>query len=289
MRPRVTLAKAILLATTLQGAAPSLAAQGDSLSRLFPARPTGYVTDLAGVVEPGSAQRMTALVERLKNATGAEIAVVVLPTIGSYAPVDVAVAIGRTWGVGARAEIGDQRRNTGLVILLVPRRADDSNSGHIFIAPGQGLEGIVTDLQAGRVRDLMRPAFQRGDYAGGLEQGVGALAAMIARGMGVSDSALAAGDIPEARPVRGISSSRVVTMVIVVMVILLIAAASNSGGGRGGRRRRRRGGIFWGGGGFGGFGGFGGGGFGGFGGGGGGFGGFGGGGGFSGGGAGGRF
>jgi len=289
VRPRVTLAKAILLATTLQGAAPPLAAQGDSLSRLFPARPTGYVTDLAGVVEPGSAQRMTALVERLKNATGAEIAVVVLPTIGSYAPVDVAVAIGRTWGVGARAEIGDQRRNTGLVILLVPRRADDPNSGHIFIAPGQGLEGIVTDLQAGRVRDLMRPAFQRGDYAGGLEQGVGALAAMIARGMGVSDSALAAGDIPEARPVRGISSSRVVTMVIVVMVILLIAAASNSGGGRGGRRRRRRGGIFWGGGGFGGFGGFGGGGFGGFGGGGGGFGGFGGGGGFSGGGAGGRF
>lgn len=289
MRPRVTLAKAILLATTLQGAAAPLVAQSDSLSRLFPARPSGYVTDLAGVVEPGTSQRMTALIERLKNATGAEIAVVVLPTIGGYAPVDVAVAIGRAWGVGARAEIGDQRRNTGLVILLVPRRADDPNSGHIFIAPGQGLEGIVTDLQAGRVRDLMRPAFVQRDYGSGLEQGVGALAAMIARGMGVSDSALAAGGIPEPRAVRGVSSSRLVTMAIVVMLILLIAAASNSGGGRGGRRRRRRGGIFWGGGGFGGFGGFGGGGFGGFGGGGGGFGGFGGGGGFSGGGAGGRF
>jgi uncharacterized protein len=283
------LAKAILLATVLQGAALPLAAQGDSLSRLFPARPTGYVTDVAGALEPGSVRRIAELAERLKNATGAEIATVVLPTIGAYAPVDVAVAIGRAWGVGARADIGDQRRNAGLVILLVPRRADDPNSGHIFIATGQGLEGIVTDYQAGRVRDLMRPAFQRGDYGGGLESGVGALAAMIARGMGVSDSALAAGALPEARPVRGVSSSRVVTMIIVVMLILLIAAASRSGGGRGGRRRRRRGGgIFWGGGGFGGFGGFGGGGFGGFGGGGG-FGGFGGGGGFSGGGAGGRF
>jgi uncharacterized protein len=282
VRPRVTLAKAILLATVLQGAAPPLAAQRDSLSRVFPARPTGYVTDGAGVLDSGSISRIAALSERLKSATGAEIATVVLPTIGEYAPVDVAVAIGRAWGVGAQAAIGDQRRNAGVVILLVPRRADDPNSGHIFIATGQGLEGIVTDLQAGRVRDLMRPAFQRGDYTGGLESGVGALAAMIARGMGVSDSALLAGDIPESRQVRGVSSSRVVTMLIVVMLILLIAAASNSGGGRGGRRRRRRGGIFWGGGGFGagGFGGFGGGG---------GFGGFGGGGGFSGGGAGGRF
>ncbi len=288
MRARVTLVKAILLATVLQGAALPLAAQGKSLSGLFPARPTGYVTDVTGALEPGSVRRIAELAERLKNATGAEIATVVLPTIGEYAPVDVAVAIGRAWGVGARADIGDQRRNAGLVILLVPRRADDPNSGHIFIATGQGLEGIVTDFQAGRVRDLMRPAFQRGDYGGGLESGVGALAAMIARGMGVSDSALAAGDLPEARPVRGVSSSRVVTMIIVVMLILLIAAASGSGGGRGGRRRRRRGGILWGGGGVGGFGGFGGGGFGGFGGGGG-FGGFGGGGGFSGGGAGGRF
>lgn len=246
---------------------------------------------MASVLDRASVQRIEALAERLKNATGAEIATVVLPTIGDHPAATVALEIGRAWGVGAKAAIGDPRRNAGIVILLVPRRPDDPNSGQIFISTGQGIEGIVTDLQAGRVRDLMRPALAQGDYARGLEQGIGALAAIIARGMGVSDSALLAGDTVQARPVRRVSSSRLVTMFVIVVLILLIAGASRSGGGRGRRGRRRRGGIFWGGGGFGGggFGGFGGGGFGGLGGGGGGFGGFGGGGGFSGGGAGGRF
>ena len=277
MRRRVTFAKAILLAAALQGAVAPLAAQADGIAKLFPAAPAGYVTDVTGTLDPAAVRRIDALAERLKQVTGAELAVAVLPTIGDYAAVDVATRIGRTWGVGAAAAIGDQTRNAGIVILLVPRRADDPNSGQIFIATGQGIEGIVTDLEAGRIRDLMRPAFQRGDYAGGLEAGVGALAARIARGMGISDSTLLAGDQVIEQPEERTPAPPLLFKLIVVIIIILILAANNRGGGR------RRGGIFWGGGGFGGgFGGFGGGG-------GGGFGGFGGGGGFSGGGAGGRF
>lgn len=279
MRQRVTFAKAILLAAVLQGTLPSLSAQGDGIARLFPARPTGYVTDVTGTIDPAATRRIDALAERLKQVTAAEIAVAVLPTIGDYAAADVAVAIGRAWGVGANAAVGDQTRNAGIVILLVPRKADDPSSGQVFIATGQGVEGIVTDLQAGRIRDLMRPAFQQGDYAGGLETGVGALAALIAREMGVTDSALVAGDRRAEVPRAPQSDPRSIARVIVVVIIILVIAANSSRGGRGGGRRRG-GGIFWGGGGFGG---------GGFGGGGGGFGGFGGGGGFSGGGAGGRF
>jgi len=262
----------------------SLAAQRTGVEQLFPARPTGHVTDVAGALDPAAGARLETLGARLKNATGAELAIVVLPTIGDRAAVDVAVAIGRAWGVGDDAAIGDERRNAGLVVLLVPRREGDPNSGQIFIATGQGLEGIVTDLQAGRARDLMRPYFSRGEYAAGLEVGVGALAALIARGMGVSDSALAAGDrlgdAGASNPDLG-RMLRTIGFIILVIVILFAQASTKRG------RRRRRGG--WWGGGFGG--GFGGGGFGGFGGGGGGggFGGFGGGGGFSGGGAGGRF
>jgi uncharacterized protein len=256
---RVTSAKVILLAAVLQGAVGPLSAQRDGLATLFPPQPTGYVTDVTGTLDAAAVRRIDALAERLKQVTGAEIAVAVLPTIGDRAAVDVAVAIGRAWGVGAKAAIGDQTRNAGVVILLVPRRPDDANSGQIFIATGQGVEGIVTDYQAGRVRDLMRPAFQRGDYAGGLEAGVGALAALIARGMGVSDSALMAGDRLTEEPVgRGVDPKEMFKIVVVV-IILMFLIANNSRGGRGGRGR---GGIFWGGGGFGG-GGWGGGGFGG--------------------------
>ena len=281
---RVTLAKAILPFAVLQTAAQR---PDSAIARLFPAQASGYVTDQTGTVDAGSVQRITDVAERLRAATGAELAVAVLKSIGDRAAVDVAVAIGRAWGVGAKAAIGDPRRNTGLVILLVPKNANDPNSGQIFIAPGQGLEGIVTDLQAGRVRDAMLPAFRRGEYGPGLEQGVRQLAGMIARGMGVTDSALTAA----APPPQSVARSRDVpirAIIWLLIIVFVVGRALLAGGGRG-RRRRGPPWIFWGGGGFG-SGGFGGGGFGGFGGGGGGgFGGFGGGGGFSGGGAGGRF
>lgn len=282
MGRRVTLLKTILLALALQGAAAALPAQRGAMAELFPARPTGFVTDAAGALDPGAVGRLEALAQRLKQATGAELAVVVLPTIGDRAAVDVAVAIGRAWGVGAAAAVGDARRNAGLVILLVPRREDDSNSGQIFIATGQGLEGIVTDLQAGRVRDLMRPYFSRGEYAAGLETGIGALAGLIAREMGVSDSALLAGDrLRGDDETGGKIGGTLQTIFIIVFILVILLAQGSTRRGRG-----RRGGGWWGGGFGGGFGG----GMGGFGGGGGGgFGGFGGGGGFSGGGAGGRF
>ena len=282
MGRRVTLLKTILLAVALQGAAAPLAAQRGAIAELFPARPTGFVTDAAGALDPGAVGRLEALAARLKNATGAELAVVVLPTIGDRAAVDVAVAIGRAWGVGAAAAVGDQRRNAGLVILLVPRREDDPNSGQIFLATGQGLEGIVTDLQAGRVRDLMRPYFSRGDYAAGLETGIGALAGLIAREMGVSDSSLLAGDrLGDEEDTGDKIGGTLQTIFIIVFILVILLAQGSTRRGRG-----RRGGGWWGGGFGGGFGG----GMGGFGGGGGGgFGGFGGGGGFSGGGAGGRF
>ncbi len=288
MRRLAAWAKSTLLIAALQGAAAVASGQQRGVTSLFPGRPAGYVTDPAGALDAASRDRLDSLQARLRQRSGAEIATVVLPAIGDYAPVDVAVAIGRAWGVGARAAIGDQRRNAGLVVLLVPRNPRDDNSGHVFISTGQGLEGIVTDLQAGRARDVMLPYFRDGRYGEGLIAGVEWLSGVIERGLGVPGAPPA----PAAEPRRGpgpvISTLGGFVMIMIAIVVLSTVAGRQRRFGPPGRRRRRR--DHWGG--FGGWGGgFGGGGFGGFGGGGGGggFGGFGGGGGFSGGGAGGRF
>jgi uncharacterized protein len=272
------------------------------IDQLFPERPGGYLTDVAGIVPAASAQTIADLAERLRRATGAEIAVVTLPTIGDYAPVDVAVAIGRKWGVGAAAEQGDPRRNAGAVVLLVPRT--DEQRGRLFIATGRGLEGIVTDAIAGRIRDQMRPALAAGDYGQGLEIGVRALVGVVARGFGVTDSTLAGQDRsirPEGDTGGGGLGAVVILGMVLVIVIIAIASRGGPRGPRGPRGPGRRNPnlsvlpwLIWGSGlggrgGRGGFGGLGGGGFRGGGFGGGGFGGFGGGGGFSGGGAGGDF
>jgi len=279
--------KAIGLALALQLTAGtgSLLAQA-GVDSLFPARPAGYLTDVAGAVDGTSAATLDSLAARLRAATGAEMAIVTLPTIGDRAPAEVALAIGRAWGVGQAAEIGDARRNAGVVILLVPRREGESNSGKIFISTGQGLEGIVTDAAAGRVRDAMLPQLRAGDYGPGLVTGARLLAGMIARGLGATDSTLTA---PQAPPGRSIGLLLFLALILLIVVVTMIRASRGggppSGPGSGGRRRRHPH-VYWGvpwgrgGGGFG---------RGGFGGGGGGFGGFGGGGGFSGGGAGGSF
>jgi uncharacterized protein len=260
-------------------------AQEPDVARLFPARPDGWVTDAAGVIDGASEARIEDLAERLRAATGAEIAVVTLPTIGDRGEAEVALAIGRAWGVGAKAEVGDPRRNTGIVILLVPRQGGRSGTGHLRLEVGQGLEGIVTDATAGRIRDLMIASLQDDQYGPALLAGIEPLVSMIARGMGASDSALVnARPVPATSPGSG-ALLRLLTPLLLFLFFLFISGAFS--------RRRRRSRVYWGGGpwigggwggGWGGGGGFGGGGFGG-----GGFGGFGGGGGFSGGGAGGRF
>ncbi|HWN19500.1 MAG TPA: TPM domain-containing protein [Gemmatimonadales bacterium] len=274
-----TRAKATALLVALQLTAATSWAQRPGVDTLFPPQPVGYVSDLASVIDAGSEAGIEDLIQRLRAATGAEIAVATLPSIGEQDPAEVALAIGRKWKVGAKAEVGDARRNAGIVVLLVPRQAGQPGSGHIRIEVGQGLEGIIPDAAAGRIRrQVMGPDLEREAYGPALLKGVQVLASEIARGYGVSDSALTAYRAPES-PGSGARTLSNFLPIALFIVFLLLSARGSSG-----RRRRRN--VYWGGGPWigGGWGGGGG-----FGGGGGGFGGFGGGGGFSGGGAGGRF
>lgn len=275
--------KATVLAAALQLAGlavvPALAAQSPEVLKLFPSQPSGYVTDAAHLLQSAESQEMEGLILRLKDVTGAEIAVVTLPTIDDRSEAEVALAIGRTWGVGAKGSIGDSARNAGIVLLLVPRQNHKPGTGKVRIEVGRGLEGIVTDARAGMIRrDVMGPLLAKEEYGPALVAGVQALVGQIAQGFGVSDSALTA-YAPRPQPSGNGRGSPLLSLLPLIFIIFFIVLGSF------GRRGRRRG-IYWGGpwigGGFGGGGGWGGGG-------GGGFGGFGGGGGFSGGGSGGSF
>ena len=238
--------KAIALAMGLQlgalAAAPAAAQEG--VDRYVPAAPTDFVSDFASVLDPASERQMTDLITRLRGVTRAEIAVVTLPTIGDREASEVALAIGRKWGVGAKGEIGDSARNAGLVLLLVPRQGGVPGSGHIRIEVGRGLEGFVTDAMSGRIRDnVMGPFLAREEYGPGLAAGVEALTSVLARGYGVSDSTLTRWR----PPVAGSGDSGWVGFlpIILFLVIMFLMMSAGSGNGRGRRRRRR---VYWGGG-----------------------------------------
>jgi uncharacterized protein len=243
--------------------------------------PRGLVNDFANVLPAASAARIERIAQDVRDKSQGEIAVVTLTDLGGRDPIDVALRIGREWKVGNMAPIGDQSRNAGAVILIVPKETASDGRGRCRIATGQGTEGFITDATTGDICREATPLFAQRDYGAATELVALRVAQRYAQEFGFAlDTALRAPEmVPQRRPVERSSGG----INPIVLLIILFIVLSMLGGGR----RRGclpifipMGGGGWGGGG----GGWSGGGFGG--GGGGGFGGFGGGGGFSGGGGG---
>ena len=151
-----TRAKAIALLTALQLTAGAPLAQDAGVRSLFPARPTGYVTDIAGVVDQAAEARITDLAERLKAATGAEIAVVTLPTIGDRERGGGRAARSGAPGASAPRPRSATRRETPAWCCWScrGRKAGRAPAG-CGSRSGRASKGIVTDVTAGRIRDLM--------------------------------------------------------------------------------------------------------------------------------------
>jgi uncharacterized protein len=237
--------------------------------------PRGYVNDFAGVLDSASITHMEAVITEVRTATRGEIAVVTLSDIGDRPASDVALQIGRQWGVGATAAAGDPAKNSGVVMLLVPRKNHQPGTGDIFIATGRGAEGFLTDAAVGRIRDAMVPLLAQEQYGPALSLGADLIAQAFATEFGVTLTSPEYVRPPPAQsPTRSLPIGSIIFLIVLLIIFsrgrilwlpFLLSGMRGSGwssGGRGG----------WGGGG-----------------GGGGFGGFGGGGGFSGGGAGGGF
>src|SRR5207253_8847834 len=123
----------------------------------------------------------TAVITELREKTRGEIAVVTLADIADRPAADVALQIGRQWGVGAKGEAGDPAKNLGVVVLLVPLKDHRPGTGQVFISTGRGVEGFLTDARTGRIRDAMTPYLAREDYGAGLARGVDLIAQEIGR------------------------------------------------------------------------------------------------------------
>src|SRR5437764_7967714 len=149
---------------------------------LPPAR--GYVNDFAGVLDPASVSRIEAVIAEVRAKSRGEIAVVTLADLGNRAASDVALQIGRQWGVGAKGAAGDPAKNLGVVVLLVPLKNHRPGTGQVFIATGRGAEGFLPDARVGRIRDAMTPYLAREDYGAGLALGVDLIAQAFAREFG---------------------------------------------------------------------------------------------------------
>src|SRR6202171_4988109 len=181
--------------------------------------PSGYVTDLAGVIAPDTKARLEALCLEVETKTGAQIAVVTVRSLNGESVEDYAVDLYKQLGVGSK------RDNRGVLLLVAP----DEHKYRIEV--GYGLEPVINDARAGDAGRTMVPFLRQGNYSAAIEAATWILAKYIADDRGVSLSAQ-----PPPRPVhqtRGKSSSiGFWGILFLIWIIFSIFRAGRGGSGR---------------------------------------------------------
>lgn len=123
-----------------------------------------YTSDPGNILSYESKEQINNWLYTLEQETGIEVAVAVVPSIGSEDCFEFAHQLLNGWGVGKK------EKNNGLVILLViDQRCIQFNTGY-------GLEGILPDAINKRIQmEYMYDALKNGDWDKGMVQGVQAV------------------------------------------------------------------------------------------------------------------
>ncbi|HUX67935.1 MAG TPA: TPM domain-containing protein [Terriglobales bacterium] len=260
----------------------ALAAAAQTVPAPSSLKPTGFVNDFAGVLDPNAAAALEQRARLLNQQLKVQVAMVTVATTGDTDTFDYSLQLAQSWGIGAKTAANRQDKDTGLLIFIAVK------DHKYFTQVGYGLEPYITDADVGSWMRALVPQLRSSDYAavfnGMLDQVERTLAARMP---GAADRLGQLPPAPSGNGGGGGSPAGQIGFLVFLLVIWIVGALASRGHSSG------MGGCLWplifmnlGGGGMGGGwgGGFGGGG----GGGGGGFGGFGGGG-FGGGGAGGSW
>jgi uncharacterized protein len=175
----------------------------------------GRVNDTAGMLSPAARQRIEGELAALEKQTGAQVAVLTIDSLDGEALEDYSVRVAKTW------KLGQQGKDNGVLFLVA------KNDRKMRIEVGYGLEPLLTDLQTHVILDeIVRPAFQSGDFAGGIGKGVDAIAAAV-RGLGVPKSVKPEDESPRSLPAGPREGFSLVFLLIVG--VFSLAALSSRG------------------------------------------------------------
>src|SRR6266849_10425512 len=186
--------------------------------------PSGYVTDLAGVIAPDTKARLEALCREVEEKTGAQIAVVTVHSLEGESVENFAVDLYKRLGVGGKSD------NRGVLLLVAP----DEHKYRIEV--GYGLEPVINDARAGDAGRGMVPLLRQGDYSAAIEAATWMLAKYIADDRGVTLT----GQPPVTRQRREARRSSPIGFWAILFIIWIIFSIA-----RAGRGRRGGGGGWW--------------------------------------------
>jgi uncharacterized protein len=149
---------------------------------------SSYINDFVGMLDSSWKDKAEELAQKVENETTSQIAVAIVPTLQGISQEEYAVKLFEKWGIG-KAD-----KDNGVLILI-------SNEGVVGSRPlrievGYGLEGTITDLEAGRITDFMKPRL-KSNFSTGVYDGVVAIANQIYAEKGMALVPYADGSTPD--------------------------------------------------------------------------------------------
>ena len=129
-----------------------------------------YVSDPSKILHDTTLNSINLLLGGLEKAATAQVAVVILPSIGEVDHVDFAQRLFRHRGIGQAGN------NHGLLIVLI---MDQRN---VRFHTGYGVEGVLPDVTCKRIQQrFMVPHFKVGDYNTGMLEGIKATVSILSQ------------------------------------------------------------------------------------------------------------
>ena len=178
-----------------------------------PPNPPKLVNDFANILTAEQTLALETKLYQFDDTTTNQVIVVIVPNLGGKDVADVAIDLGRKWGVG------NKKSNNGVILLI---SVEDRK---LNISPGYGLEKSLPDVVCQQIIDnIIVPDFKGSDYYAGINQGTDAI---IQATKGEFKA-------PQNYNKRGQQSSGSGLIKIVFFVIIIIVFLAISSGGRGG-------------------------------------------------------
>jgi uncharacterized protein len=122
------------------------------------------VVDLSGTLDAPQQQAIAAKLAAFEQAKGSQVAVLLVPTIGTETIEEFATRVTDEWKLG-RAGVDD-----GVLFVVAKQER------RMRIQTGRGVQGVLTDALSRRIiAERVSPRFRAGDFAGGIQDGVDAI------------------------------------------------------------------------------------------------------------------
>ena len=133
------------------------------------------INDYADIISPEYEARMDGLARAVWEKTGTALVVATFRDVGGENPRIFATKLYTAWGIGAKG------RDKGVLLLVAVKERQ------VTFETGYGSEGILPDAKMGAILDqYVVPLLLQDRYGEGLLNGMGAVAAILAKDAGVS-------------------------------------------------------------------------------------------------------